>query len=190
MVPQDRSSLKWPLLNWPCEQQFEATTSTRTPTIGDEFDCRQEPNNEQAGYGSSTVSSREILREHLCFGGLSLLTIDNGLPSQSGPGVFTFHNKLDWAFAQTRKIWRRFTITEVHCRTKRKTKSEGQRHQWALIASVPGYLPSHSYIAATSNKYLERFLSNEYLSLMTKIREMKFVTIRVRLIGFFFPAEN
>ena len=62
--------------------------STRTPTIGDKIDCRQEPDNDKAGYASSTASRRELLRERLLrYGRLSLLslkTIDDGLPSQSG----------------------------------------------------------------------------------------------------------
>ena len=63
---------------------------TRTQTIGDEFDCGQEPDNEVAGYASIIVSRHEVLREHLCFGRLSLLslkTIDDGLSSQSRLGV-------------------------------------------------------------------------------------------------------
>ena len=35
-------------------------------------------------------------------------------------------------------------ITEVHCRTKRKTNTEGQRHQQVLVA-LPRYLPSRSH---------------------------------------------
>ena len=61
-----------------------------TQTIGDEFDGGQEPDNEVAGYASSMVSRHEILREHLCFGRLSLLslkTIDDELSSQSRLGV-------------------------------------------------------------------------------------------------------
>ena len=79
---------------------------TRTQTIGDDFDCGQEPDNEVAGYASSMVSRHEILREHLCFGRLSLLslkTIDDGLSSQSRLGVCIL-NKLCQTFSQTRKI--------------------------------------------------------------------------------------
>ena len=70
-----------------------------TPTIGDKFDYRQEPDNEEAGYASSMASRHEILHERLLhFGGLSSLslkTIDvDGLSSQSGPGVSAFCNKL------------------------------------------------------------------------------------------------
>ena len=83
---------------------------TRTPTIGDKFDCWQEPDNDKAGYASSTASRREILRERLLrFGGLALLslkTIDDGLSSRPGIcSVSAFRNKLYRTFAQTRKIW-------------------------------------------------------------------------------------
>ena len=51
--------------------------------------CLQEPDNDKAGYASSTENRREILRERLLhFGRLSLLSlqmIDDGLSSRSGP---------------------------------------------------------------------------------------------------------